>query len=235
MSSWLKKRLRLYPGLVVLVAADLSLLAAWISKRLLFGPATTPASEVTPFIVLAGVLVALWTLASNRRRNASEDYLESAVDLLSKAHDTLDSGKDPTTNVPKNNRLTWLAAARLIRTSEQVAALITEESHMQIWKAQKEYWRGRLYDLIQPSSEGFPSDYYADKPEHMLMYLDDVRAPLSERSLAVLYRFIKWPKDVQDPMEGDASFTAEEAHEMVTFGPRGLGRLIEKVQEMKKK
>lgn len=226
--TWL---FRILAGLLVVV---LALLIVWIAIRLNCNPASFSPAEVTPLIVLAGVLTALITWLFNQRREASEEYLESATDLISKAYAILETSKDDHGR-PRNSRLNWLTSARLIRTAESIADLVTVESHRRIWQEQKEYWRGRLRDLIRPENNDFPKEYYAAKPEHMWGYGDGDQIPLSERSLAVLYRFIQWPDDMEDPLINDTSFTKEEIEKMVVFGPKGLGKLLEEVEQIRTK
>jgi hypothetical protein len=218
--------------LIFLLTLDAALIAGWSLWRLSNGAVLFTVAEVTPPLVAAGVLVALLTLLFNRQRTQSEDYLEHAQDLLEKAYSRLavldDKGR------PQNKRLNWLTSARLIRTAQAVAGKIEEPSHREIWNEQLNYWRGRFYDLIFPSMEGLPSDYYAEKPEDMFVYSGDERNPLSLTSLAVLYRFIRWPEGQEDPIRGEPAFTEEEMHKMLTFGPRGLGKLLEQVDNIAK-
>jgi len=224
--TWL---FRISTGLLVV---DLALLTVWIAVRIYCSPASFSPIEITPWIVAAGVLAALITLSINQLRETSEEYLKNATDLLSKAYEILETNKDDHGR-PKNSRLNWLTAARLIRTAEGIAGLVTVESHRRIWREQNEYWRGRLRDLINPGIESFPKEYYAAKPEHMLSYGDDDRQPLSERSLAVLYRFVQWPEGLEDPLKNDISFTKEEIQKMALFGPKGLGELLEEVEQIR--
>jgi hypothetical protein len=218
--------------LILLLTLDAVLIAAWALWRLSNGAAPFTVAEVTPPLVAAGVLVALLTLLFNRQRTQSEDYLEHAQDLLEKAYSRLavpdEKGR------PQNKRLNWLTSARLIRTAQAVAKKIEEPSHREIWNEQINYWRGRFYDMIFPGKEGFSSDYYAEKPEHMFVYSGDERSPLSLKSLAVLYRFIRWPEGQEDPIRGEPPFTEEEIQKMLAFGPRGLGELLEKVDSIAK-
>lgn len=219
--------------LVGLLAVDLLLVTIWCAVRLASDATAVSPAEVAPFFVAAGVLTALVSLLLNRQRDASNDYLESASDLIEKAHEVL-SERDEA-GLPKNSRLNWLTAARLLRKSEDLAKRISDPSHVQIWNEKIEYWRGRFHDLIRPDGDGFPSDYYAEKPEHLLVYSDDVREPLALSSLAVLYRFVRWPQGRDDPLTDEDSFSDEEIRKMAAFGPRGLGELLEKYQEHKKK
>jgi hypothetical protein len=222
----------LFRIVAALLVVDLIAVAVSIVVRLECSPTSFNLGDVTPLIVLAGVLIALITLSVNHRRVASEEYLENATDLLSKSYEILDTTKDER-GVPKNNRINWLTAARLIRTSESIAELLTEESHKRIWQEKKEYWRGRLRDLIYPNRDGFPQTYFAEKPELMIGWSNDDQEPLSEKSLVVLYRFIQW--QIKDPLSNEDKFSDKEIEEMATFGPKQLGQLLKKVREITNK
>ena len=227
MSGWRRRGLEIS---IALILADLLLITAWISARLRFNSASFSPAEVTPFVVALGVLVALVTFSGGQRRQESQDYLESASDLLEKAYRALADEKDDLGR-PLNSRLNWLTAARLITTAQQTSQDISMTSHQLIWVARREYWRGQLYDLIRPADD-FPSEYFAEKPEHMRGYVGKVRAPLSESSLAVLYRFIKWPEGLEDPLRNQDKFTEQEIQHMIHFGPKGLGLVLEKVRAL---
>jgi hypothetical protein len=184
-------------------------------------------------LVAAGVLTALVAFLVNLRRARSEDVLEAATDLLEKAYEKLAPAEGAAE--PKNHRFAWLSAARLVATAERLGKAITENSHRLIYQETREYWRQRLYELIFPSvPEGLPSSFYAEKPEHMIGYSGGVRDPLSEKSLAFLYRFIRWPEHVRDPIGEEPDFTNEEIDKMLSFGPRGLGKLLSEVRRLKR-
>lgn len=219
--------------LVGLLVVDLLLVTAWTSVRLATDAAGISPAEIAPFFVAAGVLLALVSLLLNRRREASKDYLESASDLIEKAYEVLNDRDDE--GRPRNSRINWLTSARLLRKSEEIAKRITDTSHVQIWKEKLEYWRGKFHDLIYPSPAGFPSAYYAEKPEHLFAWSDDAREPLSLKSLSVLYRFVRWPAGHDDPLKNESGFSDEEIQRMAAFGPRGLGELLEDFQELRRK
>lgn len=207
----------------VLLAVDLVLIAVaavW---------ATPPVQLPIPdLIVGAGVLVAMLALSLDRRQKGSEAFLNSSLDLLQKAYETLRVDADAWMR-PPNDRLTWLAAARFLRASEKISSQITEESHRIIYREQREYWRQRFYELIFPSIDAFPKEYYggADAKPNI---------ELSEKSLAVLYRFVTWPPDYEDPVNAEPLFSEEEISKMCAFGPRGLGdAMFEKRRRVEKK
>ncbi len=219
----------LYAALIAL-ALDAGLVAGVILLRLVRTPDTFSILDLGPLLVAAGILTALVAFLVNLRRARSEDLLEAATDLLEKAHEKLAPAPQDDSPLPSNSRLAWLSAARLIITAEALGKNITEPSHRLIYREKKEFWRTRLYELIWPSIEGLPSSFYAENPEHMTAHSGRVRDPLSEKSLAFLYRFVRWPENMPDPLGDEPTFTDEEIERMQTFGPHGLGGFLAEVR-----
>ncbi len=216
---------------VLALALDAGLLAGVLIWRLVLAPESLSILDLGPLLVAAGVLTALVAFLFNLRRARSEDLLKAATDLLEKAYEML-APKDES-SLPTNRRLAWLSSARLVITAETLGKNITEPSHELIYREKKEYWRTRLYELICPSIEGLPSSFYAELPEHMIAHSGDVREPLSEKSLAFLYRFVRWPEGKADPLGDEPKFTDEEIDRMCSFGPRRLGNLIAEARRMR--
>ena len=91
-----------------------------------------------------------------------------------------------------------------------------------------------MYLLIFPTTEGLPASFYSEKPEHMIGYTGPIHAPLSEKSLSFLYRFVQWPENVADPIGREPNFTDQEIEKMRSFGPRGLGNLMAEVRRLER-
>lgn len=216
--------------LSALLAADLIILGIYVIQLIFSNEVPAWSSVITPFFIGAGVLTALLSLFSQNARKTSEDYLKNSLELLEKSFATLNVLDD--NGWPKQSRLNWLTSARLLRASDNVSELITENHHKRIYQEELEFWRGRFYDLLMPDPViGLPSKYFADDPQNMIFYTDDDREPITEDALVVLYRFIRWPKGFQDPIQNEPKFTDDEIKSMCSFGPRGLGDLIAAVRE----
>lgn len=219
---------------IVLLLLDVAGIAVLLACRLSGSATNVSFLDFGPLFVAAGALIALVAFLVNLRRARSADILEAATDLLEKAYQALEA-KDGSSG-PSKRRLAWLTAARLIATAEALGGKIIEPSHRRIYTEKKEYWRSRFYELIFPSPPaGLPGTFYAEKPEHMLSYTNEDREPLSERSVAYLHRFIRWPEGTEDPIGNVPDFTDEEIERMQAFGPQGLGRLLADVRRLKAK
>lgn len=218
--------------IILLLGADVALVSVLAASFLASDLTLTSLAVLAPWLTASGVLAALLAFTINLQRARSEDVLKAAKEQLEKAYESLKPLDESTT--PSNRRRDWLTAARLLVTAERMANRLAEESHQLIYREHREYWRGRLYDLIFPNSpHGLPSEFYADHPAHMLGHTGDVRDPISEKSLAFLYRFIKWPDGLPDPLENVKNFSEAEIESMRTFGPRSLGDLLAKVNQLR--
>lgn len=179
----------------------------------------------TPYLVLAGVLVALMTIIFAESRKDSEHILGSTKELHDFCYHELDPNSE---GVPTNRRMNWLAAARFLRASEEMSTSILLASHRKVYLEHREYLRAKLYDLINPE-KSLPEDFYAEDHKTFLAYTKRNRPPIAGSSLAVLYRFTRWPKDYEDPIADTKKFSDDEIENMIKFGPRPLGTLLRKV------
>ena len=181
--------------------------------------------------VSVGVYVAVWVHYSNTLWRRSEAYLEKCEDLLDKAYLNFTAVLDDEGR-PLNNRRVWLNTARMIQACIHLSKKITDQGHKETYIEIEQYWRGRFYDILQPGTEQFPETYYAATPEKFLVYGNRDQEPLAGRSLAAIYRFIKWPEYAVDPLDSVSEFTEEEIEKFKTFGPQGLGRLMQAVNDL---
>jgi 4-amino-4-deoxy-L-arabinose transferase-like glycosyltransferase len=218
----------LWGSTVVLALAGLLILASVIF--MFAGGAGLP--DVLPLLgglgVLSGACVALVALLLNLARARSRDYLDNCLDLLERAFQVLTQGDAST--APPNRRENWIAAARFLKASEALSKEILETSHRRVYEERLLDWRLRFHNLLQPNDDGFPETYFAEHPDDVFVWGRNTRAPLDTRSIAVLYRFLRFPPGYADPLLSEPLFSPQEIHQMKTFGPRALGRFLEKVQ-----
>lgn len=194
-------------------------------------PRIVAAPAFTTLAVLFGALVALLVWIWNVRRQYSEDLLKESQSFFDKSFETLNVLDDQ--GRPENDRIRWLTSARLLKVAEQIGNNIELKSHKILYEEIRNYWRSKFHDLVEPQDDGFPEDYYAEKPEHLSIYNPDQdRRPLDLLSVAVIYRFVRWPKGRLDPLDNEPPFSREEIDRMYNFGPRGLGKLLRKFEEI---
>lgn len=193
---------------------------------------------------LLGISVAALTYALNSHKhvadtewNRSKLAMDSAITLVERAYEILtvdDKEKTP----PPNDRYVWLTSARHILASQGISKDITESTHKKVFEEHLEYWRTRFYSVLSPLGKAggpMPEAYFAEKPEHVVFaYSDGVRSPIAEKSLAVIFRFIEWPKDKEDRLQDVPLFTDEEIKHYRLFAHEGLGRHLELIRAYEK-
>ena len=176
---------------------------------------------ISPVLAFAGFIGLLFTIRQQRsslqRQQQDRDdahFFEHAVKCLERAYDTIsDQGASAT---PLHDRLAWLTCARLLLAARQSAEQISLESNglRIMYAGETEHARHRFYELFQP----FSGSSFANSEGYFLRDATDSGAPIEERSIRVIYDFMKWPDDLADPIGEVPLFTLEEAEKM------GLGR-----------
>jgi len=179
--------------------------------------------------VALGVAVALLTYRYQLKLSSSRDFLAHATDLLEKAYDVLSDPDEP--NMPRQDRIAWLTASRLILAAEDLGKKISNDAQKAIYREALEYWRWRFHELINSRRHPLPASFFAAHPCLAVAYLDDEPEPLSLTSLAFMYRFIQWNKAVEDRLGEVEEFSPEEVERMNIFGPRNLGRFLAYVED----
>jgi len=184
--------------------------------------------------ISVGVCVAVWVHYSNIQWRRSEAYLEKCEEFLEKAYITF-SKKIDALGRPPNNRMVWLNTARLLQTSIDLSRKITDQSHKESYIEIEQYWRGLFYDLIISNQDSFPESYFSASAEKFLVHGAGDQEPLAELSLVSIYKFVRWPEHANDPLLKLSKFTDSEIKKLKTFGPRGLGTLMNEVNNIRRK
>lgn len=182
------------------------------------------------------VVVALWQLRGSRDEAISQRYFERAELMLRTVVNDFISKTDAEGR-PVNDRRHWLNFARGLDASRSLASGIRTPELKRIWIETEHYWRERVFDVLQTQWESFPAEYYgytapAEISKNFAQNKGE-RAPLSEPSLVLVYRWIKWPKDRPDSLDRKSKFTDEEVEQMELFGPRGLAKYIKILRDPK--
>ena len=183
--------------------------------------------------VSLGVYVAIWVHYSNTLWRRSETYLQKCEEFLEKAYNTFTKTLD-SEGRPPNNRMVWLNTARLLQTCIDLSKKISDKGHMESYIAVEQYWRGMFYDILITNQDLFPENYFAGNPETFLVHGHNDQEPLAELSLVAIYGFVRWPEYANDPLLKLSNFSNSEVERLRTFGPRGLGALIHKVNNIRR-
>jgi hypothetical protein len=199
-------------------------------------PSKEWADWLTALGTCGAVIVALWQLRGSRDEAISQRYFERAELMLRTiVNDFL--SKTDTEGRPANDRRHWLNFARGLDAARSLATGIRTPELKRIWAETEHYWRERSYDALSPQWDSFPAEYYGyTVPAEIFKNFaqgKDERAPLSEPSLVLVYRWIKWPEDRVDSLDRKSRFTDDEITAMETFGPRGLAKYISILRDPK--
>ena len=196
---------------------------------------TSTPKYLNSLIISVGILIALITLIHNTVRNSSMDFLDKSTSLLQQAYSIFSDEIDENGR-PNNDRLHWLTVARMIQSGLDLSQKISLKSHKKIFQEVRQFWRWKFSIILHINEGSFPLEYFAEKPEHALIWSPQTdRAPLALESLGVIYRFVRWPENIEDPIEKVPMFSKEEIKLMKKFGPYGLAEYLESVEEIMKK
>lgn len=190
------------------------------------------ASHLSFPILAAGVLSALIATTYSIIHSCSKEYMLRAESLLEQAYNVIAVLNEK--GWPKSDRLNWLTAARLILSSQELSKNVSIRNHKRILQDAELLWRTKFFDLLQMDKGSFPADYFAENPKNAIIWDESIRPPISRRSLAVVYRFVKWPETVGDPIKEVPDFSEEEIEKMTIFGPEGLGSHLKGVADFLK-
>jgi len=170
--------------------------------------------------------------------NSSEETamniaLELLDDAYERVHRSVASGK--------RDRVEWLTAARNIVLAEQISRQIENNAKAAIYTEKEHLVRLRFNIILDPKDgenafSGIPSKFFADsaKDYEFHMITKGKKAPVAIPALVEIYRFSKWPSNRKDILQKSKRFTADEIDDMITFGPRELGWLMEEVSNLTK-
>ncbi|WP_041523140.1 hypothetical protein [Gilvimarinus agarilyticus] len=167
-----------------------------------------------------GVYVAVWKLVSDLQWKRSEVYLEQAKEFFEKSYAILEV--DESTGYPKNSRQLWLSSSRLLLAALGLGKKITDSSHRETFVEYTEYWRIKFRELLDFDGDSTPDESYYYEDGALNTWSRGLRAPLAERSIAVLYRFTDWPDGREDWLSFESDFTDAEIKRIDKFGNSGL-------------
>ncbi len=175
-------------------------------------------------VITGGVYVAIWKLINDQKWRRSEAYLEQAKELLQNSFDVL---KLDDNGYPINDRYRWLSCARFLISAQELGTKLEDVSHKDTFDKYVEFWRFKFINLLQFDTVNSPGKNYFYEEGKRIVYTKNDREPISEVSVAVIYRFMTWPKNKKDPLREQSYFTEAEFKHIESFGPEGLHGFIE--------
>lgn len=185
------------------------------------------------FAALFGVFLNEASKAADKQAQQSKFFLEQSLSGFNYVVDIL-SGRN-------NDRRKWISAARILQQSLEVSRKITEREHRIILQIQIAWYRLQLWEALNPYDEHITAAFFygANDPSldideaAKMSSLPKVGEPrgrlssvhsLSEKSLFVIWSFMKFPEDYADPLRGTFS---QEQIEMLRLSHRPLYEYLE--------
>jgi hypothetical protein len=211
----------------------------WVSAAGIIAVYWLPKTE---HIAIAGVLAALggvlWASAEqvkNREIERSRFYLESAMKAVEQAQAMLEDHN--------NDRVTWIAAARILERAVFVARSITAKQHKRIWEIAREAHRRTFADFLGYANPAYaPAAFFYGVLGYQNLNLDDAARESSrpagptnpvrisdarmvdEASLYTIWQFCEYSEDYDDPLPSRRFSEAELRRAERSF--HGLGHYL---------
>ena len=216
------------PVLILLVVAG----ALWASRNPQHAPLIALGIPVGAAILshVTQKSVALRSRISQGEDLAISGALELLEDAFTRVNQSVEKGR--------RSRIDWLTAARNIAISRQLLSQVQEPAKRALALEKELLFRLRFRNILNPLEtgdlNGLPQDFFTDSPADYTGFVCSRGKldPISESSLVEIYRFTRWPEDVEDVLDEKLRFSASEIDKMVTFGPRNLGRLMAEVHKI---
>ena len=189
--------------------------------------------------IMFGAVIALITYHLHAKTKKEDDKiakskikLDLALEFLEHAYETLTNNN--VNRIPKNDRMLWLTCARQLLASKKFSEEITHDEHKYIYDEYEDYWQTKLSIFLEKHKNSLNKRYFAEKAEHAMLTSGDERMPLSEQSLAVIFRFVDWNEDREDKIINIDLFSDEEIKKHKLFGFTGLADHIQEFRDYRK-
>ena len=177
-------------------------------------------AALNQLLVSIGVFIATISLAHNMMLKNSEEYLKKAKSMLEEAYEVLSQKGDD--GKPKNDRYNWITAARLIYKAQKLSKKLIFNWQKEIYIEYEQYWRWKFWGLLEMDSGSFPLYYFTEDIESSQVWRPEQRAPISIKSITVVYRFLRWPKGVEDPLHDLKLLSIDEVNSFETLDISGM-------------
>lgn len=110
----------------------------------------------------------------------------------------------------------------MLLSAQALGEKISDPSHLETFKEYTEYWRIQFRELLDFDGDRSPSESYFYEENALHAWSKRVRAPIAERSIAILYRFTEWPEGQIDRLSLETDFTDKEIERLEKFGGKGI-------------
>lgn len=191
-----------------------------------------PVAWLALVVSVFALVLTFWRFRRDIQVQSSQDYLTASTHMLERAYAMFEAKQSAEWNdLPEPDRLLWLTVARMLREAEDTSKQIRVRSHKALYEHARNFWRGRLYDLLRPLAN-VPLTYFAEDADSILGTHGDQRMALSDKSLRVVLEFLRWPKERPDPIKDAESFSSEEIERIRLFEYWAVADFLEAQEAM---
>lgn len=218
-----KKWVRVIIGLELLVVFTLLEQAGVIKLQ-----AITPADciQLVIMIFIAGtMIVGIRSHKHEKEYSQSATNLESALSLIERAALVLMVDGKLT-----NDRVAWVTCARLIARAEALSKKVTTETHSLIFEAERDFQRHKFRDMLKLDGKELSGAFFCGGEQEQTIggVVSSSNHPAGGRSwiptriINVVYTFMSFPENYEDPLRSSDDFGAKERNRMFELGHDGL-------------
>lgn len=190
--------------------------------------ALTPADciQVIIMVFIAGTMfVGIRSHKHEKEYSQSATNLESALSLIERAAHVLVVDGELT-----NDRVAWVTCARLITRAEVLSQKVTTETHALIFEAERDFQRHKFRDMLKVGGEELRGAFFCggDQGQTIGEVVSGVDHPeggrgwIPTRIINVVYTFMSFPENYEDPLRSSDDFGAKERNRLFQLGHEGL-------------
>ncbi|WP_395600058.1 hypothetical protein [Pseudomonas sp. B19125] len=190
--------------------------------------ALTPADciQVVIMVFIAGTMfVGIRSHKHEKEYSQSATNLESALSLIERAaHVLVVDGK------LTNDRVAWVTCARLITRAEVLSQKVTTETHALIFEAERDFQRHKFGDMLKVGGKELRGAFFCGGNQGQTIgevvsgvdHPEGGRSWIPTRIINVVYTFMSFPENYEDPLRSSEDFGAKERNRLFQLGHEGL-------------
>ncbi|CAI8994983.1 hypothetical protein [Pseudomonas sp. IT-P218] len=221
--SFCKKWAFVIIGIEIIVV---SILMVWGGA--LKAQALTPADciQVVIMVFIAGTMfVGIKSHNHEKEYSQSATNLESALSLIERAAQVLVVDGKLT-----NDRVAWVTCARLIARAEVLGQKVTTETHTLIFESERDFQRHKFRDMLKIGGEELKGSFFCGGDQSQTIggvvsgfdHPEGGRSWIPTRIINVVYTFMSFPENYEDPLRSSEDFGAKERNRLYQLGHEGV-------------
>lgn len=182
--------------------------------------------QVVIMLFIAGTMfVGIRSYNHEKEYSQSATNLESALSLIERAAYVLVVDGKLT-----NDRVAWVTCARLIARAEALSRKVTTETHSLIFEAERDFQRHKFRDMLKLGGEELTGAFFCGGEQGQTIggVVSSSNHPAGGRSwiptriINVIYTFMSFPENYEDPLRSSDDFGAKERNRLFELGHEGV-------------